>query len=105
MPAFWILLAVIILAPCACFLLLAVSPRLFGQGSQWFTLAYLRQSLTGATAVAITNSLWVSSSAAVIGILLGFVVLVFLVSVFKIIHGLFRIRRIKRIKRELDRHG
>jgi iron(III) transport system permease protein len=72
MPAFWIILAAIILAPCACFLLLAVSPRAFGQGSQWFTLSYIRQSLTGATAVAITNSLWVSGSAAAIGIVIGF---------------------------------
>jgi hypothetical protein len=38
MPLFWLLLTCFILAPCACFLLLAVSPRLFSQGSQWFTL-------------------------------------------------------------------
>lgn len=40
-----------------------------------------------------------------IGALLGFVVLVFLVSITKIVLGLIRIRKIKRIKRELDRHG
>ena len=57
-----------ILAPCACFLLLAVSPRLFSQGNQWFTLTYLHQALTGATAVAIVNSLWVSCAAAGLGI-------------------------------------
>ena len=28
-------------------------------GTQWFTLTYLRQALTGSTAVAIVNSLWV----------------------------------------------
>jgi iron(III) transport system permease protein len=72
MPLFWLLLAAFILAPCACFLLLAVSPRLFGQGSQWFTLTYLHQALTGATAVSIVNSLWVSSAAAVMGIAIGF---------------------------------
>ena len=72
MPLFWLLLAGFILAPCACFLLLAVSPRLFSQGSQWFTLTYLHQALTGATAVAIVNSLWVSSAAAVLGVALGF---------------------------------
>ncbi|MCL2584295.1 MAG: ABC transporter permease subunit [Streptosporangiales bacterium] len=72
MPLFWILLAAFILVPCACFLLLAVSPRLFDQGSQWFTLTYLQQSLTGATAVAITNSLWVSAAAAVVGVAFGF---------------------------------
>jgi iron(III) transport system permease protein len=72
MPLFWLLLAAFILAPCACFLLLAVSPRLFSQGSQWFTLTYLRQALTGTTAVAVVNSLWVSSAAAAGGIALGF---------------------------------
>jgi len=72
MPLFWLLLAAFILAPCACFLLLAVSPRLFSQGNQWFTLTYLHQALTGATAVAIVNSLWVSSAAAALGIAIGF---------------------------------
>ena len=72
MPLFWLLLACIILAPCACFLLLAVSPRLFSQGSQWFTLTYLHQALTGATAVAVVNSLWVSTAAAGLGLAIGF---------------------------------
>ena len=72
MPLFWLLLTCFILAPCACFLLLAVSPRLFDQGSQWFTLTYLHQALTGATAVAVVNSLWVSSAAGVFGVLAGF---------------------------------
>jgi iron(III) transport system permease protein len=72
MPLFWLALTGIILAPCACFLLLAVSPRLFDQGHQWFTLTYLHQALTGATAVAVTNSLWVSGAAAGLGLALGF---------------------------------
>ena len=72
MPIFWLILCLIILLPCLAFLVLAVSPRLFDQGPQWFTLTYLQQSLTGSTAVAIVNSLWVSATAAVIGVLLGF---------------------------------
>jgi len=72
MPLFWLILFAVILFPCACFLLLAVSPRLFDQGSQWFTLTYLHQALTGATAVAVVNSLWVSTAAALIGVLIGF---------------------------------
>jgi iron(III) transport system permease protein len=71
MPLFWLLLACFILLPCACFLLLAISPRLFDQGSQWFTLTYLHQALTGATAVAVTNSLWVSGAAAGFGVAAG----------------------------------
>ena len=72
MPIFWLILLAFIVAPCACFLALAVSPRLFDQGSQWFTLTYLQQAMTGSTAVAIVNSLWVSSAAAVIGLAVGF---------------------------------
>jgi iron(III) transport system permease protein len=72
MPLFWLILCAFILVPCACFLLLCLSPRLFDQGSQWFTLTYLRQALTGSTAVAVVNSLWVSTTAAVIGVAVGF---------------------------------
>jgi iron(III) transport system permease protein len=72
MPLFWIILCTFILLPCAAFLLLAVSPRLFGQGNEWFTLTYLRQALSGSTAVAVVNSLWVSSAAAGIGLVVGF---------------------------------
>jgi iron(III) transport system permease protein len=72
MPLFWLILCAFILAPCACFLVLAVSPKLFDQGPQWFTLTYLRQALTGATAVALVNSLWVSCAAAGLGLALGF---------------------------------
>jgi iron(III) transport system permease protein len=66
------LLCLFILAPCACFLILAISPRLFDQGSQWFTLSFLHQALTGATAVSLVNSLWVSGAATAIGLLIGF---------------------------------
>lgn len=69
--AFWALLAALIVFPCACFLTLAVSPRLFGQGPQWFTLLYLRQVLTGTTAASLVDSLWVSAAAAGIGLLIG----------------------------------
>ena len=71
MPIFWLILCAFILLPCLCFLVLCISPRLFDQGSQWFTLTYLQQSLTGSTAVAIINSVWVSAAAAAIGLLLG----------------------------------
>ena len=66
------MLCLFILAPCACFLILAISPRLFDQGTQWFTLSFLHQALTGATAVSLVNSLWVSGAATAIGLLIGF---------------------------------
>jgi iron(III) transport system permease protein len=71
-PAFWVALSLLILIPSACFLVLAVSPRLFAQGPQWFTLTNLRSVFTGVTAVALTNSIWVSCAAAVLGLLVGF---------------------------------
>ncbi len=71
-PIFWALIVLFILVPCASSLVLAISPRLFSQGTQWFTLTYMRQAFTGATAIAITNSLWVSAAAAAIGLAIGF---------------------------------
>jgi iron(III) transport system permease protein len=70
-PLFWLLLVFTILIPCAASLVLTISPRLFDQGTQWFTLSYLRGAFTGATAIAITDSLWVSAAAAVLGVAIG----------------------------------
>ncbi len=73
LPAtFWTVIILIILLPCLAFLVLAVSPRLFDQGSSYFTLHFLGSVFTGQTAVAIGNSLWVSAVAAVIGVAIGF---------------------------------
>jgi iron(III) transport system permease protein len=72
MPLFWAALIFFILVPCASSLALALSPRLFGQGSQWFTLTYLGQAFSGSTAISITNSLWVSTAAAALGLAIGF---------------------------------
>jgi iron(III) transport system permease protein len=71
-PLFWLLLVLFILVPCASAIVLVISPRLFDQGSQWFTLTYLGHAFTGATGVAILNSLWVSSAAAAAGLAIGF---------------------------------
>lgn len=71
-PALWLTVVVLILAPCACFLILAISPRLFDQGSQWFTLSYLGDMFSGSTATALLNSIWVSCAAAGFGLAVGF---------------------------------
>ncbi|HEY6481105.1 MAG TPA: ABC transporter permease subunit, partial [Streptosporangiaceae bacterium] len=71
-PLFWRLRVLFILVPAASSLILVVSPRLFGQGAQWLTLTYLSQAFTGAAGVAIANSLWVSTTAAVLGVAIGF---------------------------------
>jgi iron(III) transport system permease protein len=69
---FWVVLVLIILLPCLAFLVLAVSPKLFDQGSSYFTLHYLGSVFTGQTAAAIGNSLWVSAVASMIGVAVGF---------------------------------
>lgn len=64
--ALWLILLLVLFIPTAAFLALAVSPRLFGQGQAWFTLANLEAGLTGATARGMADSLLVSAAAAVV---------------------------------------
>ena len=64
----WVVLSLLIIVPVMCFLILAVSPRLFSQGPQWFTLTYIRQAFEGYTLKGILNSLWVSSLVAVLSV-------------------------------------
>jgi iron(III) transport system permease protein len=62
----------LIVVPTACFLVLALSPRLFDQGPALFTLSYLRAVLSGTSAVALANSIWVAAAAALVGVVVGF---------------------------------
>src|ERR1700728_4986424 len=64
--AIWIVLALLIILPVTCFLILAVSPRMFSQGPQWFTLTFIRQAFEGYTLRGIVNSLSVSTLLAVL---------------------------------------
>ena len=64
----WVALTALIIAPVLSFLVLAVSPRIFQQGSQWFTLRFVAQALRGYTGRGIVNSLWVSSLVSVIAV-------------------------------------
>jgi len=59
--AIWAVLFLLIVAPVGCFLILAVSPHVFQQGPQWFTLTFIRQAFQGITGRGIFNSLWVST--------------------------------------------
>ncbi len=61
----WVILGLLIVAPVLSFLLLATSPRLFGQGRELFTLRYVSQALSGVTGQGVFNSLWVSLVVAV----------------------------------------
>ncbi len=62
----WVVLGLLIIAPVGSFLLLATSPRLFQQGSQYFTLHYVAQALSGSTGRGLLNSLWVSGLVALL---------------------------------------
>ena len=52
LPLVWLAMALLLLAPVACFLVIAISPRLFQQGTQWFTLANFSSALSGSTSKA-----------------------------------------------------
>ena len=64
----WIALFLLIIAPVVSFLILAVSPRVFQQGSQWFTLTFVRQAFAGYTGRGIVKSLWVSTLVSVLAV-------------------------------------
>ncbi|MGC9155221.1 MAG: ABC transporter permease [Ferrimicrobium sp.] len=67
-PIFWVVLVVVLLVPTACFLILAVSPRLFDQGSAWFTVNAFREALTGVTLQGMADSLVVGILAALLAV-------------------------------------
>ncbi|HVB70083.1 MAG TPA: iron ABC transporter permease [Acidimicrobiales bacterium] len=64
-------LTLLIVAPVVSFLLLAVSPRMFQQGPQWFTLRFISGAFSGNTDRGIINSLWVSTLVAVLAVSLA----------------------------------
>src|SRR5665213_2356680 len=64
----WVVLTLLIIAPVGSFLILGVSPRVFQQGSQWFTLSFVRQAFSSYFGRGIFNSLWVSTSVAILSV-------------------------------------
>jgi iron(III) transport system permease protein len=70
-PLFWVILVVVLLVPSMSFLILAVSPRLFGQGSSWLTFSAFSQALQGATLTGMRNSVVVGAIAAIIAVACG----------------------------------
>ncbi len=61
---FWLLIVAILVLPILLFLLVALSPRLLGQGSAWFTLGSFRSVLRGTFLQGAVNSLLVGVCAA-----------------------------------------
>jgi iron(III) transport system permease protein len=56
--AVWSALALLLVVPILLFLLLAFSPRPFGQGRSWFGLSSFRAAFSGLFAHALLDSLW-----------------------------------------------
>jgi len=69
--ALWLTLTALLLAPVAVFLAQACSPRLFAQGTAWFTLENFAAALSGTTLRGLFNSLWVSTTTAVGALLIA----------------------------------
>ena len=57
----WVVLLLLIIIPVMTFIAVAVSPRLFHQGSSYFTLSNISAALQGYTGRGIVDSLWVST--------------------------------------------
>ena len=74
MIAFWLVIVAILVAPIMLFLIVAVSPRAFDQGSAWFTLAGFRAALSGQLLRGILDSLLVGVTTAVAAAGIGFAV-------------------------------
>ncbi len=63
-----VLLGLMAAFPLSCFLLLAWSPRLFDQGTPWFTLSSFRDTFTGPGFRALVNTLIVGTGAALLAV-------------------------------------
>ena len=74
MTAFWVVIVAILVLPIALFLSVAISPRLFDQGTAWFTLSGFRQAFSGAFLRGVLDSLFVGVASAVAAAVLGFAV-------------------------------
>ncbi|WP_438352168.1 ABC transporter permease [Microbacterium sp. CJ88] len=69
---FWLLVVGILVTPILVFLLVAFSPAMFGQGTEWFTLSSFTTALSGTFLVALQNTVIVGVVAAVVSAGVGF---------------------------------
>lgn len=70
----WLLIIAILIVPIFLFLLVAFSPALLQQGTQWFTFDSFRQAMSPHLVGAVTNSLMIGIVTAVISSIIGFIV-------------------------------
>ncbi len=71
---FWLLIVACLVLPIMLFLLVAFSPRLFNQGSAWFTLTSFRDALQGTLLRGLLDSLLIGLSTAVLAAGIGLAV-------------------------------
>lgn len=67
----WLGFALILFLPIAAFLAVSVSPALFGQAKQWFTLSNFAHTFSGYTLRSLVDSAVVGLGAAVIAVVVG----------------------------------
>lgn len=67
----WLILCILVAVPVGAFLLQTIMPRLFGQGSSWFTLSAFSQAFQASALKALVNSIWVSCAVCAIDLVIG----------------------------------
>lgn len=67
----WVILGVLVAVPVGAFLLQTFSPRMFGQGSSWFTFSAFSQALHANAFKALVNSIWVSFAVCALDLAIG----------------------------------
>ena len=67
----WLVLCVLVAVPVGAFLLQTFMPRLFGQGSSWFTLSAFSEAFQASAFKGLANSLWVSAAVCALDLLIG----------------------------------
>jgi len=72
LTVFWLLIIAILILPIGLFLMVAISPRLFAQGPEWFTLSGFRRAFSGTLVHGTLDSLGVGVVSAGVAAAIGF---------------------------------
>ena len=70
-PLLWLVLTLLLLVPTVCFLVLAVSPRLFEQGTAWLTVDNFAEAFQGTAVRSLVNTLVVGVVTAVAALVIA----------------------------------
>lgn len=70
-PLLWLALTLLLLVPTLCFLVLAISPRLFEQGDAWLTLSNFSEALRGQAVRGLINTLFVGVATALAALVIA----------------------------------